>query len=339
MPIIGGVNSTPSTEADPTHPNASLFCKQYNDLIDDLEGKLTIIEQPPLLNSSPLSDYNLWNFRIDSVNGDDANTGVSGAPIRTFERLHELIEFRKAYYYISVYLTGNFTNPDLDFTRHPFFTRDLWSSLPTPPTIYVMPDPETAGCTITVDNIVRFINSTALQFIRSKIKIQFYDLEFIYSNNQAVIYLNECDVVFINCTFSRAGGDDIPLIAVDNSKIILQSELSINSTNPIRHFLAGDSNDLMVSLVNGYHFMPVSESNLYHGLIRGSNNRINVVYLGTNNIVRIANSGGFLAYNSDFANSKANNINYRGGIGSLYQGPMSPTIPYFFNPSTPLQIS
>lgn len=38
MPIIEDVNDIPSVPEDPTHPNASLFCKQYNDLIDDLNN-------------------------------------------------------------------------------------------------------------------------------------------------------------------------------------------------------------------------------------------------------------------------------------------------------------
>jgi hypothetical protein len=36
MPIITGLTDLPSEEGDPTHPNASLFFKQYNDLIDNL---------------------------------------------------------------------------------------------------------------------------------------------------------------------------------------------------------------------------------------------------------------------------------------------------------------
>lgn len=44
IPIITGVNDTPTTTGQPKHPNASLLCKQFNDLIDN---ELTLLDDIP----------------------------------------------------------------------------------------------------------------------------------------------------------------------------------------------------------------------------------------------------------------------------------------------------
>lgn len=46
MPILENINDMPSSEGDITHPNGSLFCKQHNDVIEEIVSQ--VMEQTPL---------------------------------------------------------------------------------------------------------------------------------------------------------------------------------------------------------------------------------------------------------------------------------------------------
>lgn len=119
IPILTGINDVPSTTGQPNHPNASLLCKQYNDLIDnELQGI------PPKINDAQgeFSDMYLW---VDSVNGDDTADGIDN-PVRTIARLHEKIRELKAFNYLSIYISGSFTNPDFDFSGYPLTSVYSW---------------------------------------------------------------------------------------------------------------------------------------------------------------------------------------------------------------------
>lgn len=60
IPILTGINDVPSTTGQPKHPNASLLCKQYNDLIDN---ELTALETA-LANATTLDYVQLYRYLI-----------------------------------------------------------------------------------------------------------------------------------------------------------------------------------------------------------------------------------------------------------------------------------
>lgn len=92
IPIITGINDTPSTNGQPNHPNASLLCKQYNDLIDN---ELTA-----------LSDA------VSALQGGGGGSGLSRTAL--YKSLFLKFPYRRAFYFSKNLSTGNIT--ELSYT-------------------------------------------------------------------------------------------------------------------------------------------------------------------------------------------------------------------------------
>lgn len=110
IPILTGINDTPSTTGQPNHPNASLLCKQYNDLIDN---ELTALQ----LNRDNRPYVFYTEVIVNTTTGNDTTgDGTEALPYATIQRAidHYTQSNRTGYCYIIV--TGNFTNPSLDFS-------------------------------------------------------------------------------------------------------------------------------------------------------------------------------------------------------------------------------
>lgn len=98
IPIIEGVNDIPSTEGvDSNHPNASFFCKQYNDLIDiDLPAifNTNTSTRKYILHSKYQRDFFITNvpiiFYIDinsPTDGNGLNNSVYNNPVSLLDFL------------------------------------------------------------------------------------------------------------------------------------------------------------------------------------------------------------------------------------------------------------
>lgn len=163
MPIIGGVNSTPSTEADPTHPNASLFCKQYNDLIDNLNGSR------PLLTTST-------SVYIDTVNGNDENNdGLS--ELTAFQTLERALDFFNQYtlncnWIEFIFTNGTYNNPKFDFKN---------LELLNPVVCYVTTDG---------NGILSYTENAVVINKNNDLKLWFYSIEFHISTAFAINDIN-----------------------------------------------------------------------------------------------------------------------------------------------------
>jgi hypothetical protein len=81
MPIINGINSVPSSTGQPNHPNASLLCKKFNDLIDDLitvvDDMLTITQVRSAISVTGNATYNSATGRI-TVNALVDHISITG---------------------------------------------------------------------------------------------------------------------------------------------------------------------------------------------------------------------------------------------------------------------
>lgn len=64
IPILTGINDIPTIEGDPKHPNASLLCKQYNDLIDN---ELTALSSDIPVTTDDLPEGNNLYHTTDRV--------------------------------------------------------------------------------------------------------------------------------------------------------------------------------------------------------------------------------------------------------------------------------
>ena len=244
IPIITGINDTPSTTGQPKHPNASLLCKNYNDLIDN---ELTALQQSVggKWNSVPHTathDY----YWVDSVNGLDTNDGIN-SPIKTISKLHELITNKVAQGvgngYLYIYLDGEYTNPDLDFSRYPC---QLWESVEN--TSFTMIDIATSTtCTINISNTFALNAFTtgynnATQWIKINIPVKFWGVTFNWSA-KSVWLLHDVELHFDGCTFNIDGFGSswaYGAIQASNSKFYLKDNTLDNETFFVDWFYARD---------------------------------------------------------------------------------------------------
>lgn len=83
IPIINGVNDVPSVVGHPKHPNEALFCKKYNDLIDN---ELTILMLGGASSIKTVRNGDIYLDLTLPVNGD-------GTEANPFNNLQSFIAF------------------------------------------------------------------------------------------------------------------------------------------------------------------------------------------------------------------------------------------------------
>lgn len=89
IPIITGINDVPSTVGGENHPNASLLCKNYNNLIDDLLVTNVKVENNQVL-AYPDDIY------VATTGNDTTGNGSDTAPFATFDHaIKQARTFRK----------------------------------------------------------------------------------------------------------------------------------------------------------------------------------------------------------------------------------------------------
>lgn len=259
MPIIEGINAQPSTDGEPTHPNASLFCKQYNDLINNLELEQNLTQN--IINNFKLNTQGserFYNYVVDSIDGDDNNEFTLydeySNPLRTFDEVHRRIERYKTYGSIIIFVRGTFTNPDLDFTKHSFISSDpFWAnnggknrvqiiSLNGPSDQPVITfdnnhlDPNNFTEDIPNNSWYFLDEASGRQLIRSNIPFEFRDITFNLTEN-ACILLDRTNTEFYNCTFTLPITTQWFRMSVTNSAVKFVDTDIVNNNTDITLYL------------------------------------------------------------------------------------------------------
>jgi hypothetical protein len=110
IPILTGVNDVPSSTGQANHPNASLLCKNYNDLIDnELTAINNVLSSIPSSNKPDATNYDIYLDTTATTNG----TGTQANPFKTVSVL--LSELNSKIYNdnITVIIVGNANLGDL----------------------------------------------------------------------------------------------------------------------------------------------------------------------------------------------------------------------------------
>lgn len=112
MPILQNVNDIPSVIGQETHPNGSLFCKQYNDLIDALKLGAGTGE----VNALIITTESLY-YLVDADNGDDdtAEQGRGDLPYLTIAKVFEDLKLYDIRHDITIELRGVFLENTFNF--------------------------------------------------------------------------------------------------------------------------------------------------------------------------------------------------------------------------------
>ena len=220
IPILTGINDTPSTTGQPKHPNASLLCKQYNDLIDN---ELTAL-QSSIQGNSQLSSLLLpktteqtgssWYVNADT-GSDTTGDGTSGLPFATIQKAIDVIVEGYATNWVTIYCSGTFTNPTFDLSRFDSRKFNLWWD--GNPYFQIM------GDTNFVINITTKYNNlfTFNPFYKQTVYLGYCTINatqpLILKDYNNFIYLN-------NVTFNATATNDTTVLFIDNCKqVVIES--------------------------------------------------------------------------------------------------------------------
>lgn len=309
IPVLTGINDIPSSLGQANHPNDSLLCKNYNDLIDDLESALSAIESDNKLNSDGYIEGNY--YWVDNVNGNNTNDGINN-PFATLDHFFEVVKENKTYKELGIYLSGTFTNPILNFSVLPLQSSYSYASGVGGNTIYVMGFDNGQGSTIVVDNDFHALGQFATQFVRSKVVIEFSNITFKFNPDSALL-LDNVPCIFSGCTFdfSDYSPNRIPIVVTNSSYLSIGGITVVNPNNISNLFLANNSNveiSLSLNLTGITNLLTATLSTIwdissvYSGILtldkctvyQGNNSQITVLplfdatfYTSPNNIVQL----------------------------------------------------
>ncbi|BAQ67077.1 hypothetical protein [Geminocystis sp. NIES-3709] len=229
IPILSGVNSTPSSTGQPKHPNASLLCKQFNDLIDN---ELTDLASDPI-NATEKAIYT--SIFVDSATGND--TTGEGTELLPFATIQKAIDSIANHKIINpeINIAGTFIDPIIDTRKlYPVHYGGIWETNFGGNLVnnYVSGGIKiNGGGTATIlytngfDNVGYEDTDIPPKYVYGRSPCTFSNLIFDLPNNEPFVILNN-NVLFENCIFdadTRSSWSGVPVVYCIGSMVKVDS--------------------------------------------------------------------------------------------------------------------